>query len=427
MMDKFNRADKVLCGVFVVFLILLAIRVNLPDNIVIRFLMFCSEAALVGGVADWFAVTALFKKPLGFPFHTAILPRKREHFTESCTDLLRREFLSKTKIYRKISNADILSRGLNWLRRPENKEYFIHIVINFLVEKITNLDLHEVVKANRDKFAELILKESMQDLSGRLMKLLTSAKNDEIAIDKGLFMLQNYFAGTQGRKRVLAFIEAYQRQYTKSGLAGFALSIALATNALDPEELADVIHQRMNELLAEAVQKDGDIYPNLVELLNDLLAKINEDEAWVNSLNDMRDNFVQSGALDKILYNTLKNLCDYLVANSAEGNKLHMAITRILREEIDRCIEYLNTNAEFKAKINHVVLDVLHRSALKGEDVILALARQFLEKLTDKELNELVYGRVEKDLIWIRLNGSIVGGIIGAGVFWILELSKILR
>ena len=69
-------------------------------------------------------------------------------------------------------------------------------------------------------------------------------------------------------------------------------------------------------------------------------------------------------------------------------------------------------------------MDVLHRTALKGEDVILELARKFLEGLSDKQLNELVYNKVETDMIWIRLNGSIVGGIIGAVAFWILKLTN---
>ena len=72
-------------------------------------------------------------------------------------------------------------------------------------------------------------------------------------------------------------------------------------------------------------------------------------------------------------------------------------------------------------------MDVLHRTALKGEDVILELARKFLEGLTDEQLNELVYAKVETDMIWIRLNGSIVGGSIGAVSFWILELVNKLQ
>ncbi len=223
---------------------------------------------------------------------------------------------------------------------------------------------------------------------------------------------------------MLNFIEAYQRQYTKNGLTGFALSIALATNALDPEELADVIHNRIIELLEEATQKNTELYTDLTTSWNEFLQHIGQNESFINSLNDLRDYIIQSDIIDKILYNMLNNLCDYLVTNSGEGNKLHMAITHIMYDEIDNCIAKLYTNAEFKSKINRFILDILHRSALKGEDMILSLARKFLEGLTDEQLNELVYDKVEKDMIWIRLNGSIVGGFIGIFVFWILEVIK---
>ena len=94
-MDRFNRADKTLCVLFVCFLVVLALRTLYPQYIIFELLLFCSEASLVGGIADWFAVTALFKKPLGFPFHTAILPSRRDAFINSCVRMLQTEFLSK--------------------------------------------------------------------------------------------------------------------------------------------------------------------------------------------------------------------------------------------------------------------------------------------------------------------------------------------
>lgn len=423
-MNKFNTADKVLCTVFVLFLIMLGLRIIFPHNLLLEFLLFCAEAALVGGIADWFAVTALFKKPLGFPFHTAILPRRRKQFINSCIKMLQTEFLSKKKIYKRICNADLLSKGLIWLRQPANKQYLVHTVMQFIIEKIRRLDIKFIARSNCHKFSALVMSEAMSTVSAKLVNILTAEKNSQLAVDKSLLFLRNYFADENGQQRVLDFIEAYQKQYTKNGLSGLMLSIALATNALDPEELAQTIHRRLLKILEEAVQKDGDLYKNLVALYDDLLHDIHADEDFLNSLNNLRDNFVSSGTLEKILYNVIKNFCDYLVANSDEGNRLHLAIEEIFSAEIDNCIDKLNTNNEFKAKINRFIMDVLHRTALKGEDVVLELARKFLEGLTDEQLNELVYNKVETDMVWIRLNGSIVGGIIGAAAFWILELAK---
>ena len=149
---------------------------------------------------------------------------------------------------------------------------------------------------------------------------------------------------------------------------------------------------------------------------------INKDESWVNSLDSLRENFISIGALERVLSNIIGSVCNYLVTNANEGSKLYVAVEQIFNHEMDRCIEKLNVNSEFKTKINRFVLDVVHRSALKGEDLILELARKFLEGLTDKQLNELVYDKVETDMIWIRLNGSIVGGIIGFFAFWLLQL-----
>lgn len=422
-MNKFNRADKTLCVLFVCFLVLLALRVNYPQYLIFELLLFCSEASLVGGIADWFAVTALFKKPLGFPCHTAILPRRRKVFMNSCIKMLQTEFLSKRKIYKRICNADILSKGLNWLRRPENKLYVVHLIMNFLVEKIAQLDIKSISIKYSEKFAQILLNESMFEVSNKLLGFLAKEDNAQVAVDKGIVFLKTYFSGREGKQRIDSFLENYQKQY-ESGLGGFMLSLALATNALDPEELSLVIHERILTLLEEAEDKNGELYTHLIDLYADLLNSVNQDEAWLNSLENLREGFVELGGIERILYNILHNLCDYLLTNSHEGNKLHLAVEQIFSQEIDRCIEKLNTNNEFKSNINRFVLDVVHRSALKGEDLILELARKFLEGLTDEQLNELVYDKVETDMIWIRLNGSIVGGIIGFFAFWILYIVR---
>ena len=91
-----------------------------------------------------------------------------------------------------------------------------------------------------------------------------------------------------------------------------------------------------------------------------------------------------------------------------------------LIKEINACIERLKTNRDFKEKINIFIMNAVQNAALKGEDIILETARKFLEGLTDEKLNELVYSKVETDLIWIRLNGSIVGCVIGFIIFWFI-------
>lgn len=419
MMNRFNRADKTLVILFVAFVIFLFLHVKYPAYILLDLLLFCSEAALVGGIADWFAVTALFKKPLGFPFHTAILPRRREAFVKACMKMLETEFLSKRKIYKRICNADILSKILNWLKNDNNKQYVVNLVMNFFVDKIAKIDIELIVDKYNHKIADLLMNESMKALSDNLLDILLKSENSKIAVNRMVLFLQDYFAGEEGKAKVALFIENYQKQYEK-GFGSMMLSIALATNALDPEELTEVIHRRLELLINEYSVENSEQYNQLIDLYNTLINNVQEDEAWIDNLNDLRAYFIEKGALKRVLNNILYNVRESLLSDVKEKNKMYLAIEQVFSAELSRCIEKLNTNNDFKSKINRFVLDVVHRSALKGEDLILELARKFLEGLTDEQLNELVYDKVETDMIWIRLNGSIVGGFIGFIAYWIL-------
>ena len=418
-MNRFNKADKTLVILFIAFVIFLFLHVNYPQNIVLDLLLFCSEAALVGGIADWFAVTALFKKPLGFPFHTAILPKRRKAFVKSCMKMLETEFLSKRKIYKRICNADILSKALIWLKKTNNKQYVVDLVMRFFVKKVENINTSMIVDRYFDKIVNILMKESMESLSNKISEILLKRENSKVAVNKILLFLQSYFSGEEGKQKVALFIENYQKQYEK-GFGSMMLSIALATNALDPEELTEVIHKRLEILIQEYSVEGSNEYEQLVDLYETLVTSIQDDEAWIDNLNGIKEHFITSGALKKVLINVLDNTRDSLLINIKEKNKLYLAIEKIFSDELERCIEKLNTNNDFKSKINRFVLDVVHRSALKGEDLILELARKFLEGLTDEQLNELVYDKVETDMIWIRLNGSIVGGFIGFVAYWIL-------
>ena len=98
-MNPFVKANRILAGVGVLFLVCLAVKLAYPQSLAARCMLFAAEAALVGGIADWFAVTALFRKPLGIPWHTAILPRRREAFTKATIQLAQEQFFSRKNIF----------------------------------------------------------------------------------------------------------------------------------------------------------------------------------------------------------------------------------------------------------------------------------------------------------------------------------------
>ena len=92
-MDRKNMANKVLAGFFLMFVLASILKYFYKESLAVQLFGFVSEAAVVGGVADWFAVTALFRKPLGFPWHTAVITRHRGRVISGREELLDFEVL----------------------------------------------------------------------------------------------------------------------------------------------------------------------------------------------------------------------------------------------------------------------------------------------------------------------------------------------
>lgn len=425
-MNKFNKADKVLCIAFVIFLLFLVLKLSLKENIVIELGLFCAEAALVGGIADWFAVTALFKKPLGFPFHTALLPARRKIFVNSCVEMIRKEFMSKRSVYKIIERSHILDEGLIYLKKDKNKRWMVEKAIEYLVKYVKNYSDIEIksLAYNYSQIANDFLENvELQPICNDILKDFKEKKG--IDTSKIIMKLKSYLEGEQGYEKILNFVEHLASKYSKDGFtSNFTMFFATAVNAFNSDDLARIIHNRLMELLDSSLDRNSEVYKDLLNIIYEALDEINQNEHKMIILNTLKAEFIKQNVLEKVIYRVLKNLQKHFVSD-IKDNKLQKVLKEALMTEIENCIERLKINRDFKEKVNIFIMNVVQNVALKGEDIILETARKFLEGLTDEKLNELVYSKVEIDLIWIRLNGSIVGCVIGFVIFWLIELVKV--
>ncbi|MBO6235208.1 MAG: DUF445 family protein, partial [Schwartzia sp.] len=141
--SNWNKADKTLLFAAVVFAFTLCLYLSFPGSVFARGALFCAEAALVGGVADWFAVTALFEKPLGFPWHTALLPRRRAEFMEAAAKLVRREFFSRRELFGMAERYDWKGLLLRWLEGDAVRNELCTAVRDMIGDAANNLDAAE--------------------------------------------------------------------------------------------------------------------------------------------------------------------------------------------------------------------------------------------------------------------------------------------
>ena len=181
-MRTWNKADAALLLSAVLFLCALFLHIRFADSLWVRALLAVSEAALVGGVADWFAVTAIFRKPLGFPYHTALLPRRRDSFVQAIVTMVQKEFFSKRKIFHHMEQMHLFPMIENYLRRPTTEEQLTGMILHFIRASFLRRRNSQIVSYLSSRLRDLLLKEDPAVLMQRLDELLREKGWDKKAL-----------------------------------------------------------------------------------------------------------------------------------------------------------------------------------------------------------------------------------------------------
>ena len=152
-------------------------------------------ASLVGGLADWFAVTALFRRPLGLPIpHTAIVVERKDHFAETLGAFVQENFLTPTAVSDRLRAAHAIDRLATWLANPGHAAELAARLADGLVagtELLRDEDVHGVLDALvRDR----IDKVPLAPLAGRALQQLTREGRHEPLIEAALAAVSRYLA-----------------------------------------------------------------------------------------------------------------------------------------------------------------------------------------------------------------------------------------
>ncbi len=393
MWSKLNKADKTLLAAAVIFAFALCLNMQYKGNVFARGFLFCAEAALVGGIADWFAVTALFRKPLGFPWHTAILPRRRKSFIEATGRMLREEFFGRRTLVRKIRKIDFAGRLLGWLEEKQQRQR----AAVWLGAKLP-LWIHQYGR------------QSGKELKG-LSQLQLESRTLQPMVAHGLVQLRAYVAKPEFKEKVNDYIEAYIDSKLKGPMAMMMAGFAQSMNIVNVEEASELVQKRLEELLKLIQEENTTEYEQFHASLENLFVFYENNLAVRQELN-------------AILLNKLENLNfgEYLLKQNDLGQGQVVAqLQQLLEDLIGKLVELLKANATLQNELNGLIYQLAARGALQARDMLGNIANDVLGTMTDEQINRLVYDKAEPDLLWIRMNGSIVGASIGLCIFVVMQ------
>ena len=434
MSNGFNKADKTLLIVFILFLGIMYLHLCYPHSLAVDGLLFASEAALVGGIADWFAVTALFRKPLGFPYHTAILPRRRDAFIKASTFLVQQEFFSRRKIFNHLERLHIMPMVMNWLKKPATSAQLTSKLVDYVRDFLLHQNTEQQARVLAEKVRESLARVEPEDFFAMWGGWLRKTGKDKDFVMRVAGYWQQQAQGDEARKQIQQMLEAYEEEKIgENPLARLMAGFAQAIDLINYEEAAALIQQQLLAMLQELGTRDSQLQQDILHLFYEKAEVLNQDAQFHQLTHELKDSLLRDLPVESAIRQMLAHLQQHFLEDQArEVDPLaeHMPALRsrleeLIGEEYERTLRLLERDENLRAILGSFLYDVIARTALHAQALIGVIVRDVLLRLTDEQLNHLVYDKVEPDLLWIRMNGSIVGAGIGLIMFLLLHIAGV--
>ncbi len=369
------------------------------------------EAAMVGGLADWFAVVALFRHPLNLPIpHTSIIKKNRRKITDRIVEMLQTQWLTKDAILKKLDNYDFsneISDAFLTNGGGELKSFF-----GFLIDEFIKKQSEDNTGANKIDYSRIIAGLEKEITAIDFTTPLAGALNSNLDIfrliiinevDSWLLMPDTKFVLREKLKKIII---TYAQKYE---MIKTAVEFGEAIGVLNYDTLTQ----------------------ELIKLLGAELEAARADEG--HELNSQLNHTIKN-MIDKIKNNQMSAALPSLILRyAAEKIDFNRAALGLIRENKTAIIDFmfnmaksaagdLKTDGEVKNTFNSWLKNKISAFINANHSHIGEIVRSNIDGVNDDELVNQIEEKVGDDLQYIRLNGAIVGGLVGLIIYFFKSL-----
>ncbi len=405
------KANLTLTGVFLLVLVSLGVQHQHPKIFFLQLLTFTLEAALVGGLADWFAVTALFRRPLGWPFHTALIPRNRDKVIEGIKHLVEENLLSSELIEAKISEIHP-TRQWAAATPPETLHH---------ASRAFSRTLRTRLRAFNPEVAADFLAESLKDylkrtsLTPYVIDLLQTIRDKpDNVVNFALTQLIHKMSAPNTKEGIKRYLNTHKEvELADSPLNRTLFRLLESVDALNLEDAAGALQEQICtslHALYDHAHPLRQLFDSSIQTLIDSL-----DFDTFKSLEQWKSEVLLAYPWEKTFAHVITALQEELALDEAP-------LSRWLDGQMENLFKQFAENAILQQTLDHYLQTSLLRLARANRHWVGQIARNTLETFSNADLNAFIEEKAGNDLQWIRINGSLVGGIIGFTLFIILHV-----
>ncbi len=364
--------------------------------VVLGYIRAAAEAAMVGGIADWFAVTALFRHPLGLPIpHTRLIPRNQARIADGVATYIDREFLQHDVLVTRLRRFDIAERLSRLLDSEETRKKLIDGLMRFLPrvldERANPGVLEAVATAIRSGLANGDIRPTVARLVRHAIEHPDFGRLLDDVLDKAIEWLE------ENREEIRERVGA--RSYW------------FVPRFVD-RKIADKTVGGLNELLEALEDRDSSERAELDRWLKTLPASIAEPGGGFELLPEVIRKILDHEETSRIVAGALTTIKNTMLTDLQDPNsKIRAAFDTVAKSLADQL-----DSLALRRDINMAVEAFFAENVPAWRDEVRSFIVEILGRQQPEEFARRIELQVGKDLQFIRINGTIFGALVGAAI-----------
>jgi uncharacterized membrane-anchored protein YjiN (DUF445 family) len=363
-----------------------------------------AEAGMVGALADWFAVTALFRRPMGLPIpHTAIIPTRKDAIGSSLSEFVATNFLSESVVREKLAGFSVAKRIGEYLSRPE------------AAQQVTG-ELASVVRGISNVLSD--------DQVADLLESMARRKIAETKIGPPLGRISAEVFARGDHHPFVDMVTERCYEWIRDNYTAVSRVVSQRAPSWSPRFLDDMVADRIyNEVLnfARAVKDDPQhqLRLSLDTFLSEFAQDLQHDEATIERAESIKDQVVGNAEIRSLATSAWESIKESLLRAAEDPDSpLRQSVTQGLLGFGRR----LQDDPELTAKVDGWVADVAGYIARNHARNITGIIDDTVARWDGEATSRKIELQVGRDLQFIRINGTVVGALAGLVIYTFAQL-----
>ena len=365
-----------------------------------------AEASMVGAIADWFAVTALFKHPLGLPIpHTALIPKRKDELGKGLEEFVGENFLQEAVIRERVAAATISARVGDWLSDPANARRVVDEVSDVAVIALGNVRDEHIADLVTEALVPRFREEPIAPLLGTtLMEVLRDDLHHGV-VDLAVEEMHRWLVDNP---ETFARVLGERAPWWAPPKLNDAVTTRIHVEAVAwMEDIRDDPHHRAREALDSM----------LGQLARDLL----NDQDTMDRAESFKVRLLDHPQVVTTAISLWKAMRSALLGSIREREG---AVRRRLLEELNLFSGRLREDAALRERLDRTAADVAVFMIGRYGAELTTVITHTIERWDGKEAARRIELHVGRDLQFIRINGTIVGGLVGVVIHAVSVLTR---